>query len=303
MKRFSDIFIAVIILGIVLLIIIPLPTFMMDFFLILNISVALLILLITLYTKRTLDFSTYPTVLLIATIARLALNISSTRLILGNGGDAGHVIKAFGSFVVGENLVVGLVIFLIIVVVQFIVITKGAERVAEVAARFTLDAMPGKQMAIDADLSSGLINEAQARERREDIQREADFYGAMDGASKFVKGDAIVGIVITLINIIGGNTATLKCCLDGNTAQLGGGHAGKIPLQAAHRGAGTGNNDDRIRSAHGKGPFSLWDEFWAQAVSPNSSRPISMRRISLVPAPISYSLASRSKRPVGYSLI
>jgi len=203
-KKLSDILIAVVILGIVLLIIIPLPTFMMDFFLILNISMALLILLITLYTKRTLDFSTYPTVLLIATIARLALNISSTRLILGNNGNAGHVIKAFGSFVVGENLVVGLVIFLIIVVVQFIVITKGAERVAEVAARFTLDAMPGKQMAIDADLSSGLINEAQARERREDIQREADFYGAMDGASKFVKGDAIVGIVITLINIIGG---------------------------------------------------------------------------------------------------
>ena len=204
MKKISDILIAVVILGIVLLIIVPLPTFMMDFFLILNISMALLILLITLYTKRTLDFSTYPTVLLIATIARLALNISSTRLILGNGGDAGHVIKAFGSFVVGENLIVGLVIFLIIVVVQFIVITKGSERVAEVAARFTLDAMPGKQMAIDADLSSGLINEAQARERREDIQREADFYGAMDGASKFVKGDAIVGIVITLINIIGG---------------------------------------------------------------------------------------------------
>ena len=204
MKKISDILIAVVILGIVLLIIIPLPTFMMDFFLILNISMALLILLITLYTKRTLDFSTYPTVLLIATIARLALNISSTRLILGNSGDAGHVIKAFGSFVVGESLIVGLVIFLIIVVVQFIVITKGAERVAEVAARFTLDAMPGKQMAIDADLSSGLINEAQARERREDIQREADFYGAMDGASKFVKGDAIVGIVITLINIIGG---------------------------------------------------------------------------------------------------
>lgn len=204
MKKFSDIFIAVVVLGIVLLIIIPLPTFMMDFFLILNISMALLILLTTLYTKRTLDFSTYPTVLLIVTIARLALNISSTRLILGNGGDAGHVIKAFGSFVVGDSLVVGLVIFLIIVVVQFIVITKGAERVAEVAARFTLDAMPGKQMAIDADLSSGLINETQARERREDIQREADFYGAMDGASKFVKGDAIVGIVITLINIIGG---------------------------------------------------------------------------------------------------
>ncbi len=203
MKK-TDILIAVMILGIVLLIIIPLSTGMMDFFLIVNITLALLMLLITLYTKRTLDFSTYPTVLLIVTLFRLALNISSTRLILGNGGDAGNVIKAFGSFVVGENLIVGLVIFLIIVVVQFVVITKGAERVAEVAARFTLDAMPGKQMAIDADLSSGLINENQARERRSDIQREADFYGAMDGASKFVKGDAIVGIIITLINIIGG---------------------------------------------------------------------------------------------------
>lgn len=202
--KVSDIAIAVIVLGIVLLIIIPLPTFLMDFFLIINISASLLILLITLYTKKTLDFSTYPTMLLITTLFRLSLNISSTRLILGNGGNAGSVIKAFGTFVVGQNLVVGLVIFLIIVVVQFIVITKGAERVAEVAARFTLDAMPGKQMAIDADLSSGLINESQARERRQDIQREADFYGAMDGASKFVKGDAIVGIVITLINIIGG---------------------------------------------------------------------------------------------------
>lgn len=204
MKKISDIMIAVIILGIVLLIIIPLPTWLMDFFLIINISLSLLILLITLYTKRTLDFSTYPTILLITTLFRLSLNISSTRLILGNGGDAGSVIQAFGHFVVGENLIVGLVIFLIIVVVQFIVITKGAERVAEVAARFTLDAMPGKQMAIDADLSSGLINESQARERRSDIQREADFYGAMDGASKFVKGDAIVGIIITLINLIGG---------------------------------------------------------------------------------------------------
>ena len=203
-KRISDILIAVIVLGIVLLIIIPLPTGLMDFFLIVNISISLLILLITLYTKKTLDFSTYPTILLITTLFRLSLNISSTRLILGNSGDAGKVIKAFGSFVVGDNLIVGLVIFLIIVVVQFVVITKGAERVAEVAARFTLDAMPGKQMAIDADLSSGLINESQARERRQDIQREADFYGAMDGASKFVKGDAIVGIIITLINIIGG---------------------------------------------------------------------------------------------------
>lgn len=203
MKR-SDILVAVVVLGIVLLIIIPLSPGIMDVLLILNISLSLMMLLVTLYLKRTLDFSTYPTVLLIITLFRLALNISSTRLILGNGGEAGNVIKAFGNFVVGQNIVVGLVVFLIIVVVQFVVITKGAERVAEVAARFTLDAMPGKQMAIDADLSSGLINENQARERRSDIQREADFYGAMDGASKFVKGDAIVGIIIVLINIIGG---------------------------------------------------------------------------------------------------
>ncbi|MGE5495271.1 MAG: flagellar biosynthesis protein FlhA [Burkholderiales bacterium] len=203
MKK-SDILVAVMILGIVFLIIIPLSPGLMDALLIVNISLSLMMLLVTLYLKRTLDFSTYPTVLLIITLFRLALNISSTRLILGNGGEAGNVIKAFGNFVVGQNIVVGFVVFLIIVVVQFVVITKGAERVAEVAARFTLDAMPGKQMAIDADLSSGLINETQARERRADIQREADFYGAMDGASKFVKGDAIVGIIITLINIIGG---------------------------------------------------------------------------------------------------
>lgn len=202
--KVTDIMIAVLILGIVLLIIVPLSPGLMDFFLITNISLSLLIMLITLYTKKTLEFSTYPTMLLIVTLFRLALNISSTRLIIGNGGDAGKVIEAFGNFVVGSNLIVGLVIFLIIIVVQFIVITKGSERVAEVAARFTLDAMPGKQMAIDADLSSGIIDENEARERRQEIQREADFYGAMDGASKFVKGDAIVGIIITIINIVGG---------------------------------------------------------------------------------------------------
>ncbi len=202
--KVTDILVAVLILAIILLIIIPLSPGIMDILLIANITMSLMILLITLYTKRTLDFSTYPTLLLIVTLFRLSLNISSTRLILGNGGNAGSVIKAFGSFVVGGNLVVGFVVFLIIVIVQFVVITKGAERVSEVAARFTLDAMPGKQMAIDADLSSGLINEDQARERRSDIQREADFYGAMDGASKFVKGDAIVGIIITIVNVVGG---------------------------------------------------------------------------------------------------
>lgn len=200
----SDILVAVMVLAVILLIIVPLSPDLLDIFLITNITLSLLILLTTLFTKRTLEFSTFPTVLLIVTLFRLALNIASTRLILGNSGDAGNVIKAFGQFVVGGNLVVGLVIFLIIVAVQFIVITKGAERVSEVAARFTLDAMPGKQMAIDADLSAGNINEDQARERRQDIQREADFYGAMDGASKFVKGDAIIGIIITVINIVGG---------------------------------------------------------------------------------------------------
>ncbi len=202
--KITDILVAVLVLAIILLIIVPLSPGIMDFLLITNITMSLMILLITLYTKRTLDFSTYPTMLLIVTLFRLGLNISSTRLILGNGGEAGSVIKAFGNFVVGGNLVVGFVVFLIIVIVQFVVITKGAERVSEVAARFTLDAMPGKQMAIDADLSSGIINEDQARERRGDIQREADFYGAMDGASKFVKGDAIVGIIITIINVVGG---------------------------------------------------------------------------------------------------
>jgi flagellar biosynthesis protein FlhA len=200
----SDILVAVMVLAVILLIIVPLSPDMLDIFIITNITLSLLILLTTLFTKRTLEFSTFPTVLLIVTLFRLALNIASTRLILGNNGEAGHVIQAFGQFVVGGNLVVGLVIFLIIVAVQFIVITKGAERVSEVAARFTLDAMPGKQMAIDADLSAGNINEDQARERRQDIQREADFYGAMDGASKFVKGDAIIGIIITVINIVGG---------------------------------------------------------------------------------------------------
>jgi flagellar biosynthesis protein FlhA len=151
-----------------------------------------------------LELSSFPSLLLVATLFRLSLNISSTRLILGNNGNAGSVIKTFGSFVIGSNPVVGLVIFLIIVIIQFIVITKGAERVSEVAARFTLDAMPGKQMAIDADLNAGMINEIQARQRREDIQRSADFYGSMDGASKFVKGDAIAGIIITMINLIGG---------------------------------------------------------------------------------------------------
>lgn len=202
--KFGDIAISIIVLIVVLLIIIPLSPILLDILLIINITASLMILLFTLYTKQPLEFSTFPPLLLIITIYRLALNISSTRLILGSGGKAGKVIETFGSFVIGDNVVVGVIIFLIIVIIQFIVITKGSERVAEVAARFTLDAMPGKQMSIDADLNAGAISEQEAREKREKIQREADFYGAMDGASKFVKGDAIVSIIIVAINCIGG---------------------------------------------------------------------------------------------------
>jgi flagellar biosynthesis protein FlhA len=202
--KITDILVAVLILAIVFLIIVPLSPGVLDMLLIINISMSLLVLLISLYVRETLEFSTFPTMLLVLTLFRLSLNISATRLILGNNGEAGSVISTFAHFVVGSNLVVGIVIFLIIVIIQFLVITKGSERVAEVAARFTLDAMPGKQMAIDADLNTGAVTEAEAKKRREAVQREADFYGAMDGASKFVKGDAIVGIIITVINFVGG---------------------------------------------------------------------------------------------------
>ena len=203
MFKFGDVVVAISVVAIVLLIIIPIPTFLMDILLTINICLSLVVLMISMYTKDALQFSIFPSLLLIATLFRLSLNISSTRLILGEA-DAGSVIETFGNFVIGSNPIVGIMIFLIIIVVQFMVITKGAERVAEVTARFTLDAMPGKQMAIDADLNSGLITENEARERRQIIQREADFYGAMDGASKFVKGDAIAGIIITIINITAG---------------------------------------------------------------------------------------------------
>ena len=191
------------IIFIVLAIIIPLPSWLLDFMIMLNISLSLIILVMTMFIKEALEFSVFPTVLLITTVLRLSLNISTTRGIL-TSGYAGEVIKAFGNFVMGGNAIVGFLIFIIIVLVNFIVITKGSERVSEVAARFTLDAMPGKQMAIDADLNSGLINEEQAKKRRNNIQREADFYGSMDGATKFVKGDAIMSIITTLVNLIGG---------------------------------------------------------------------------------------------------
>ncbi|GHV33044.1 flagellar biosynthesis protein FlhA [Synergistales bacterium] len=200
---YSDIGVALLMVLIVIMMVIPLPTVLIDILLACNITLGVVVLLVTFYVKRALELSVFPTLLLVVTLFRIALNVSTTRQILLNG-NAGSIITAFGNFVVGGNYIVGGVIFLILVVIQLVVITKGAERVAEVAARFTLDAMPGKQMAIDADLNSGLVDEAGARERRKDIQREADFYGAMDGASKFVKGDAVAGLLITVINIVGG---------------------------------------------------------------------------------------------------
>lgn len=202
-NKYIEIAIAFAIVAIIGIIIIPMPSSILDFFLVINISLGVVILLLTLFTRNVLEFSTFPTLLLITTMFRLALNISSTRLIL-TFGNAGRVIDSFAVFVTGNNYIVGAIIFIIIVIVQMIVVTNGASRVSEVAARFTLDAMPGKQMAIDADLNTGIINEEEAKKRRLDLQREADFYGAMDGASKFVKGDAIAGIIITIVNLLGG---------------------------------------------------------------------------------------------------
>jgi flagellar biosynthesis protein FlhA len=196
-------FFSVAVISVVALMVLPLPGGVLDLLLSLNIAFGVLMLLSTILTARALDLSSFPSLLLVATLFRLALNVSSTRLILTTGS-AGGVIQAFGSFVVGGSVIVGLVVFLILVVIQFVVITNGASRVAEVGARFTLDALPGKQMAIDADLAAGLVDENQARARRQEVAQEADFYGAMDGASKFVKGDAIAGVLITLINLIGG---------------------------------------------------------------------------------------------------
>jgi flagellar biosynthesis protein FlhA len=255
LSRFSlganaDVGIALGIVGILFVMIIPLPTSMLDMFLAFNITLSILILLLTIYTVRPLDFSVFPSLLLITTLFRLSLNIASTRLILlnGHGGSlaAGKIIKSFGSFVVGGNMTVGLVVFIILVVINFVVITKGAGRIAEVAARFTLDAMPGKQMSIDADLNSGLIDESEARERRAQIAKEAEFYGAMDGASKFVRGDAIAGIVITLINILGGLViGVLQMGLDLSTAAqnytvltIGDGLVSQIPAVVISTGAG-----------------------------------------------------------------
>ena len=203
LTKYSEILVAFAVVGIIAIIILPMPSFLLDLLLTVNLSISIMILVLTLFTKSVLEFSIFPAMLLVMTMFRLGLNISSTRLILSQG-EAGQVINAFATFVTGNNYVVGAVIFVIITIVQMLVVTNGAGRVSEVGARFTLDAMPGKQMAIDADLNSGLIDEQTAKKRRLDLQKEADFYGSMDGASKFVKGDAIAGIIITLINLVGG---------------------------------------------------------------------------------------------------
>jgi flagellar biosynthesis protein FlhA len=206
--RGGDVLLAAGVVTILAILLVPLPPFLLDLFLACSIILSVLILMVALFIAAPLEFTVFPTILLIATMLRLALNLASTRLILANGhtgtGSAGHVIEAFGAFVMGGNFVIGVIVFAILVIVNFIVITKGSGRIAEVAARFTLDAMPGKQMAIDADLNAGLIDQAQAKKRRKELEDEASFYGAMDGASKFVRGDAIAGLLITFINVIGG---------------------------------------------------------------------------------------------------
>jgi len=210
LTKHSDIAIAVAVIAILVFMVIPLPPMLLDLLISFNITFALIILLASMYTLRPLELSTFPSILLLVTLFRLSLNVASTRIILIHGNEgamaAGKVIQAFGSFVVGGNYLVGIIVFIILVVINFMVITKGAGRIAEVAARFTLDAMPGKQMSIDADLNAGLINEQQAKSRREEIAKESEYYGAMDGANKFVRGDAIAGIIITMANIIGGLT-------------------------------------------------------------------------------------------------
>ena len=203
LTRYADWAMGVGVLGLMVTLLVPLPTQVLDVLLAFNITVSVLLLLVTMSVRSSAEISTFPTVLLFATLFRLGLNVASTRLILSEG-KAGEIIKAFGHFVVGDDLLVGLIVFLILVVIQFVVITKGAGRISEVSARFVLDAMPGKQMAIDADLNAGLIDSDEARARRARVAAEAEFYGAMDGASKFVRGDAVAGLIITALNLVGG---------------------------------------------------------------------------------------------------
>lgn len=246
-----DLLIAGSLVGVLMVMMIPMPSIMLDIALTASLTLALLVLLVSIYTDRSLDFSVFPSLLLLTTLFRLSLNVASTRLILTEGHNGpsavGQVISAFGQFVVGNNYVIGLIVFIILVVINFVVITKGSGRVAEVAARFTLDAMPGKQMSIDADLNSGLISETEARQRRKEIEKEADFYGAMDGASKFVRGDAIAGIIITLVNIVGGLlVGVFQKGLDVSTAAeyytmltIGDGLVSQIPALIISTAAGT----------------------------------------------------------------
>jgi flagellar biosynthesis protein FlhA len=268
--------------SILMIMIIPLPSIILDLFLSLNITIALLILIISLYTVKAIDFSIFPSILLTTTLFRLSLNVASTRLILLHGdegpGAAGSVIQSFGQFVVGGNYVVGIVIFAILVLINFMVITKGAGRVAEVAARFTLDAMPGKQMAIDADLNAGLINEDEARSRREEISKESGFHGAMDGASKFVKGDAIAGIIITLINIGAGfvigvlqkGMPMAEAAANYTILTVGDGLVGQIPALIISTAAGllvTRSTGDKDFGSDIKQQFSRYSSaFWVVSV-------------------------------------
>src|SRR6478752_3032542 len=199
----SELIFPLVVMAVLVVLIVPLPTALLDVLLTLNLSVTILLLLVTLGVSQPLELSVFPSALLLLTLGRLSLNVATTRLILGQA-DAGRIVETFGNFVVGGNLVVGLVVFLILVIIQFVVITKGATRISEVGARFVLDAMPGKQMAIDADLNAGSINDTEAKRRRAFLLQEAEFYGAMDGASKFVRGDAVAGMVITGVNLVGG---------------------------------------------------------------------------------------------------
>ena len=220
LSKNADIAVALCLVVVLGVMIVPIAPWAMDLFIATSIAGSIVILLLSVYIKKPLDFSTFPAVLLVITLFRLSLNIASTKNILlrgggsgaGNASAAGEIIRAFGEYIVGGNFAVGIIMFIIFVIINFIVITKGAGRVAEVAARFTLDAMPGKQMAIDADLNAGLINDVQAKARRSEVAQEADFYGSMDGASKFVRGDAIAGILITAINIIGGIIIGMAHC-------------------------------------------------------------------------------------------
>ncbi|MBW2683642.1 MAG: FHIPEP family type III secretion protein, partial [Deltaproteobacteria bacterium] len=274
----SDVIASLGLVSILMIMIIPLPSILLDLFLSMNITIALLILVVSLYTVKAIDFSIFPSILLTTTLFRLSLNVASTRLILLHGdegsGAAGTVIQSFGQFVVGGNYVVGIVIFAILVLINFMVITKGAGRVAEVAARFTLDAMPGKQMAIDADLNAGLINENEARQRREEIAKEANFHGAMDGASKFVKGDAIAAIIITLINIGAGfvigvvqkGMPMAEAAANYTILTVGDGLVGQIPALIISTSAGllvtrsTGEKDfgTDIKKQFSRNSIALW---------------------------------------------